>query len=97
VSNQRRFNQDADYGRQLILVQRDGYAVVVDCNDEGQVMTEHVRIIDLYDQGRELAFWNATEVSDDIKDSTTDPTTAFNALLSAIELIASGNYPRRKV
>lgn len=97
MSNQRRFIQDVDYGRQLILVEREGYAVVVDCSDEGQVMTSNVRVVDLYNQGQELAFWNTDEVLADVKQSADDPLTTFNALLSAIELVFSGNYPRRKV
>lgn len=78
---------------EIVLVERDGLQVRAAVNAEGQVMTDYVRVMLIEDgKATERAMWSINEVNSDLLTSDVDPSTAFNAILSVIELVASGAY-----
>lgn len=83
---------DSDYGHELVIVQNEQYAVLTHTRDD-VVYADYVRIIDKKDYGREIVYWNLEEIAEDVKDCSEDPATALNAILSAIELVATNNFP----
>jgi hypothetical protein len=84
---------EGGYGLELVFVEHGSYQVRVPVAHDGRVQADYVRIIDLTDDQREVAYWNLEEIAADIKRSDEDPTTAFNAILSAIEVVRTGKFP----
>jgi hypothetical protein len=80
-----------DYGEELVLVEDGPYEVRAPSR-EGVVFAEYVRVVDV-NEDREEVYWNLEEIAETIRHSSEDPGTAFNALLSAIELVRTGQYP----
>lgn len=87
----RTLTNSSDYGQELVLVQSKKYAVLVSAPD-GRVLAEYVRVVDKKNFGKELVFWDLKEIREEIMYSPQDPTTALNAVLSTIELVATGNF-----
>jgi hypothetical protein len=76
--------------QELVLVERDGIQVRAKMLG-GRVQADSVRIVDVRDS-TEIVYW----CSDEWKEGNDgeDPTTAMNAILSAIQAVAFGQYRR---
>ena len=83
-------NDNPDYGDEIELVRNRRFSVRSGLRD-GRVSAAYIRVVD--DDYGECAYWSLEELTVGSDGSGSDYATALNAALSAIQLVASGQYP----
>lgn len=78
---------------EIVLIERGDYQVRAPLY-EGCISPEYIRVVDVLNKGKELAYWHHDEFMDSV--DMFDPSTALAAAFSVIELVFSGQYPPRK-